>query len=187
MTAFATVDDLALLTGRTFTAAQEDQVVALLDAASAYLRGVIGQEVYPATESTYTAYPLGGREDLPQWPVVSVDTVERDGVEIDYTYRPGYIKVAGDDPVDITFTWGYESVPPELTRLTCVLVAQSLAVLEAGVGLNAGGISSVAIDDFKVSFAEGGAGTGMTLTPHATAAVRQQFGRGSADVAESVQ
>jgi len=187
MVAFASVDDLALLTGRTFTAAQEEQATALLDAASAYLRGVIGQDVYPATSSTYTAYPLGGREDLPQWPVVSVDTVERDGVAIDYTYRPGYIKVSGDDPVDITFTWGHDTIPPELNRLTCVLVAQSLAVLDAGVGLNAGGISSVAIDDFKVSFAEGGAGTGMTLTPHAENSVRQQFGRGSVDVAESVQ
>jgi hypothetical protein len=187
MTAFATVDDLALLTGRTFTAAQEDQATALLDAASAYLRGVIGQDVYPRTTSTYTAYPLGGREDLPQWPVFDVVSVERDGEEIPYIYRPGYIKVSCDDPVDITFTWGHATVPPELTRLTCVLVAQSLAVLEAGVGLNAGGISSVAIDDFKVSFAEGGAGTGMTLTPHAEASVRQQFGRGAVDVAESVQ
>lgn len=186
MTAFATVDDLALLTGRTFTSEQEDQVVALLDAASAHLRSVIGQDVYPVAESTYTAYPLGGREDLPQWPVVSVDTVVRDSVPLDYTYRPGYILVSGDDPVDITFTWGYEAAPAELNRLTCVLVAQALATVELGLGLTAGGLSSVAIDDFKASFADGGVATGMTLSPHAEASIRQRFGRGGADLMESV-
>lgn len=186
MTAFATADDLALLTGREFTGEQGDQIDALLEAASAHLRSVIGQDVYPAQASTYTAYPLGGREDLPQWPVVSVDAVERDGEEIDWTYRPGYILVSGDDAVDVTFTWGYESAPAELNRLTCVLVAQALATIELGLGLTAGGLSSVAIDDFKAAFAEGGAATGMSLSPHAEASIRQRFGRGGADLLESV-
>jgi hypothetical protein len=185
MVAFAKAGDLASLTGRTFTSAQEEQVTALLNAASTYLRGVIGQDVYPATQSTYTAYPLGGREDLPQWPVVSVDTVERDGIAVDYTYRPGYIKILGDDPVDITYTWGYATIPAELKRLACVLAAQALAVLDAGIGLSAGGVSSVAVDDFKVTFDT--AAAGMVLTPHAEYLVRQQFGRGAVDVAESVQ
>lgn len=185
MTAFATVDDLALLTGRTFTAAQEEQVEALLEAASAYLRGVIGQDVFPATTSTYEAYPLGGREDLPQWPVVSVDAVERDGEEIDYTYRPGYIKVSGDDPVDITFTWGYESAPPNLTRVSCVLVSDQLTAIELGLGLSKGGLSSLALDDFKAAFADNDGAIGE-LTPHAEASVRQQFGRGSSDLMETV-
>lgn len=186
MTAFATRADLALLTGRTFTSEQEPQIDALLEAASAHLRSVIGQDVFPVTESTYTAYPLGGREDLPQWPVVSVDTVTRDSVEIDYTYRPGYIMVSGDDPVDITFTWGYVTAPAELNRLTCVLVAQALATVELGLGLTAGGLSSVAIDDFKASFADGGRATGMALSAFAEASIRQRFGRGGSDLLESV-
>lgn len=182
MVAFAKVADLAALTGRVFTSAQEEQVTALLNAASTYLRGVIGQDIYPRTQTTYTAYPLGGREDLPQWPVVSVDTVERDGIAVDYTYRPGYIKLLGDDPVDITYTWGHATIPAELKRLTCVLAAQSLAIIDAGIGLSAGSVSSVAIDDFKVTFT-GDSG----LTPHAEAAVRQLFGRGAVEVAETVQ
>ena len=185
MTAFATVDDLALLTGRTFTAGQEEQAEALLEAASSYLRGIIGQDVYPTTTSTYTAYPSGGREDLPQWPVVSVDTVERDAVEIDYTYRPGYILVDGDDPVDITFTWGHATAPAELNRIACVLAAQSLTTVELGLGLSAGGLSSIAIDDFKAAFADGGAETGMTLTSHAEKSVQKQFGRGDIQVIET--
>ena len=57
--------------------------------------------------------------------------------------------------------------------------------LELGLGLSAGGLSSLAIDDFKAAFADGGASTGMTLTPHAAAAVRTQFGRGDMHVLET--
>src|SRR5690349_10907506 len=129
MTAFASVDDLALLTGRTFTAAQEEQVEALLEAASSHLRGVIGQDIFPGTTSTYTGYPSGGREDLPQWPVVSVDAVQRDSVDVEFTYRPGYIIVGSDEPVDITFTWGYPSAPAVLNNYACVLAGQALTTV----------------------------------------------------------
>lgn len=184
MTAFATRAELSLLTGRVFTTEQEPQIDALLEAASSYLRGIIGQDVYPTTTSTYTAYPSGGREDLPQWPVVSVDAVERDAVEIDYTYRPGFVLVDGDDPVDITFTWGYTTAPAELSRLTIVLVGQALTTLEMGLGLSVGGLSSVSIDDFKAAFADGGADSGMSLTVHAERSVQKMFSQGGVTVHE---
>ena len=185
MTAFAEVNDLEVLLGRTFEASQQPQITALLESASSHLRAVAGQHLFPVTVSTYTAYPSAGREDLPQWPVVSVDTVTRDGAPIPFTYRPGYILVSGSDPVDVTFTWGFQTAPEELTRLACVLAAQALTTLELGLGLSAGGLSSLAIDDFKAAFADGGASTGMTLTPHAAAAVRTQFGRGDMHMLET--
>ena len=185
MTAFATVTDLEPLLGRDFTAEEQAQVEALLEAASSFLRGVIGQDVYPVTTSTYTAYPSGGREDLPQWPVVSVDAVTRDSVDVSYLYRPGFIMVDSDDPVDITFTWGLAVVPPELVRLTCVLAAQTLGAIETTGMLSAGGLSSVAIDDFKASFADGGAGAGMALTPQVEKSIRSQFGRGDVSFMEA--
>lgn len=164
---------------RTFAGGEADQAEALLEAASDYLRAVIGQEVFPQRTSTYDAYPSFGREDLPQWPVVSVDSVKRGGVEIEYTYRPGYVTVRGDEPVEITFTWGVEESPGELKRLTCVLAAQALAMFETTGSVSAGGLSSIAIDDFRAAFADGGNGTGIALSPHAEKAVRRQFGRGS--------
>lgn len=182
MTAFASVVELEALLGRSLDASQ---AAALLDAASSHLRAVVGQEITPRTRSTYTAYPNGGREDLPQWPVVSVDAVERNGEPIAYTYRPGFLMVDGDEPVDVTYTWGYQNVPGELARLTCVLAAQALTTIDAGLGLTSGGVSSVAIDDFKTSFADGGSASGMSLTPHATASVRAQFGRGDIHVVET--
>ncbi|WP_298742289.1 hypothetical protein [uncultured Microbacterium sp.] len=186
MLAFATADDLAALLNRTFTSAEEAWVGTLLDAASSYLRGLAdGQILYPQQTVTYTGYPSAGREDLPQWPVVSVGSVTRDGAPVEYKYRPGFIMVSGDEPVDITFTFGHVTAPTELNRLACVLVSAALIPLEAELGLTAGGLSSVALDDFKVAFADAGAQSGMTLPKIQADAVRKQFGRGGIDTVEA--
>lgn len=182
MDAFATYTDLETRLQRTFTVGERTWITALLEDASAYLRGVIGYDIYPQTEVTYTDYPDGTRVDLPQVPIVTITAVERDAVEVDYDYRPGYIIVDNDLPVDITFTYGYEVAPPELVRLTCVLVSQALITLEQDLGLTAGGLSSVALDDFKLAWADAGASSGMVLPPIQEAAVRRQFGKGDAVV-----
>jgi hypothetical protein len=117
--------------------------------------------------------------------VVSVGAVQRDGADIDYTYRPGFILVSGDEPCEVTFTWGYKTAPPELVRLACVLVSQALLPLENDLGLTAGGLSSVSIDDFKLAWADAGASSGMALTEHAEKAIRRQFGRGDIGTVET--
>lgn len=186
MTAFATVEDLEALLKTSFTGADRTQVEALLEAASGHLRFVIGQDVYPTTTSTYVAYPSFGREDLPQWPVVDGSiTVTRDGVPVEFRYRPGFIMVRGDDPVDVTFTWGVAEAPEELKRLTLVLSAQALQMFETTGVLSAGGLASLAIDDFRAAFADGGAETGIALTPHAERSIRRRFGRGDVIVTEA--
>lgn len=186
MVAFATAADLGKRLKRTFASGSETEWIdELLADATAHLQSVIGQKVYPRTTSEYVAYPSGGRVDLPQWPVVEIVSVKRDGAPVDYTYRPGFIMVNGDDPVDVKFTWGHHAVPDELKRLACVLVSSALLPLEQKLGLTAGGLSSVAIDDFKLAWADAGAQSGMALTPHAEAAIREQFGQGSVHVAES--
>lgn len=180
--AFATADDLAVRLNRTFTGDEETWIETLLEDASTYLRGVIGYDIVPRTQSSYTAYPDCGRIDLPQVPVASVDSVQRDGKDAIYDYRPYYLEVAGDDPVDVTFTWGLDVVPPELTRLACVLVSGALLTLEANIGLTAGGLSSVALDDFKLAWADAGASSGMALPAIQEDAVRSRFGKGDAAV-----
>ena len=185
MDAFATIDDLETLTGRTFESGQTAQVEGLLESASTYLRSVAGQQVYPQQTVTYTDWPTAGRLDLPQFPVVEVVSVMRDGVPVDYTYRPGYITVAGDDPVDVTYTYGYAEAPARLKDLTCVLVSSALLTIEAELGLTAGGISSVGIDDFKLAFADGGVQSGMVLPPIQEAQVRAEFGRGGFALVET--
>lgn len=185
MVAFATYQDLEKRLKRTFTEDEQEWITTLLDDASAHLRSVIGQEVFPTTTSTFRAYPSGRRVDLPQWPIVSVGGVERDSVAVDYTERHGYVLVDCDAPADVTFTWGYATAPAELTRLACVLVSQTLVTLESQLGLTAGGLSSAALDDFKLAWADAGEMSGMALTPHSEAAIRQQFGRGGVEVVDT--
>lgn len=179
MEAFATADDLASRLKRVFTSEEEAWIDGLLADASDHLRSVIGQDVYPLTQSTYVAYPVEGRVDIPQHPVVSIDAVERDGAAVDYTERPGFILLESDEPVSVTFTWGYAEPPNELVRLACVLVSQTLLPLEAQIGLTAGGLSSVQLDDFRLAWANAGEESGMALTRHAEASVRRAFGASS--------
>jgi hypothetical protein len=183
--AFATAADLAARLKREFTPDEEEWIDTLLEDASAYLRGVIGQDVFPRTTSTFVGYPSAGRVDLPQFPVVSVDAVERDDEEIDHSFWGSHIVVARDIPVDVTFTWGYQDAPDELKRLACSLVSAALLPLEAGLGLTAGGLSSVQLDDFKLAWADGGASSGMALPEIQQDSLRRQFGRGDVYVLET--
>ena len=178
MDAFATVDDLAARLNRTFSVEEEAWITTLLEDASTYLReDVIGLQVFPQSSSTFTAWPDGAGEiQLPQQPVITVDAVEQDSEAIEYTHRDGVIFVDTCEPVDITFTYGYELAPEGLKRWACVLVSQALVPLELNLGLTVGGLSSVAIDDFKAAFADGGEGTGMSLSDRNIALIRRQYG-----------
>ena len=185
MDAFASAADLGKRLKRTFTSDEVEWIDELLADASAYLRDVIGQQVFPRTQTTYTAYPSGGREDLPVVPLVSVDAVTRNGDPIDFTYRPGHILVDCDTPCDVTVTHGYLTPPRELTRLACVLVSQTLLPLEAQLGLAVGGLSSAQLDDFRLSWADGGDKSGMFLTEHTEARIRTTYGLGDVHVGET--
>jgi hypothetical protein len=114
-----------------------------------------------------------------------VDAVERDAVAVDYTYRPGYLTVDCDDPVDVTFTWGVATAPPILVSFSALLVSQAILSVETGTGLSFGGLSSVALDDFRASFSDGGAESGMVLPSPQQALIRKQFGRGDVTVVET--
>ena len=182
MDAFATYGDLELRLNRTFTTEERTWITALLEDASTYLRDdVIGQQVYPASTSTFTVWPDGGRVDIPQQPLISIDLVsDADGVTLvegtGYTRRDSTLIFRSDDPVTITFTYGYTLPPDSLKRWACVLVSQALFPLEQNLGLTVGGLSSVQIDDFRAAFADAGEMTGIALSDRNIALLREQFG-----------
>lgn len=180
MEAFATYTDLELRLNRRFDSlAEQEWITALLEDASTYLRDdVLGQQVYPASESTFTAYPDGGRVDLPQSPVLGVAGVVRirDDKELEFDRRDNTLFVGTDEPVAVSFAYGYATPPASLVRWTCVLVSQALLPLESELGLTAGGLSSVQIDDFKAAWADAGADSGISLTDRNIALLRNQFG-----------
>lgn len=174
--AFATVDDLGTRLGRDFTGS-ESWISVLLADASTYLRDdVLGMQVYPQSQATFTAWPDGGRVDIPQQPLISVDAVLKDGVPISFKQRDSSLYVWTDDAVTVTFTYGYTEPPDSLVRWTCVLVSQALLTLDQQLGLNAGGLSSVSLDDFKAAWANAGDNTGITLSDRNVALIRSQFG-----------
>lgn len=186
MVAFATASDLGARMKRTFTGAEATWVDGLLADATAYLQDEIGQLVAPQETVTFAAWPSSGWVDLPQWPVVSVNAVERDGVPVEFEERPGMIRVDGDSKVDVTFTYGHATVPRNLTALCCSLVSQQILLVEASIGLSVGGLSSLALDDFKIAFADGGEGTGLTLPKVTLDGLRRTYGRGDVFQVETV-
>ena len=182
---FAEANDLASRLKREFTGEESAWVDELLADATAYLQDHIGQLIYPRQTVTFEDWPSAGWVDLPQWPVVSVDAVERDGVAVEFERRPGRVRVREDRAVDVTFTFGHSEPPRVLTSLCVALGSQQLTLVEAGLGLSIGGLSSVALDDFKVAFANGGEGTGLTLPKLTIDGLRQSFGRGTVTQVET--
>jgi len=185
--AFATYSDLGTRLRRTFTPDEQPWITTLLKDASTYLRDdVIGAQVFPQSSSTVRFWPDGGRVDLPNPPLISIDTVARDGVTLvdgeGYTRRDNLLWFGSDKPVDVTFTYGYALAPASLIRWTCVLVSQTLLPIEQKLGLTAGGLSSVQIDDFKIAFADAGDSTGTTLNDRNIALIRRQFGSSGSQV-----
>lgn len=178
MDAFATYQELGVRLGRTFVPGLESAwITLLLGDASTYLRDdVLCQQVFPQSTSTFTAWPDGGRVDMPQAPVVSIDAVTRGGVAVSYDRRDNTIWVNDDTALDVTFTYGYATAPESLKRWTMVLASQVLLPLEMQLGLTAGGLSSIAIDDFKAAWANAGEESGITLTDRNIKLIRDQYG-----------
>lgn len=68
-----------------------------------------------------TALPVGGRINLPRWPVQAVESVEANGVAIPFSARLGdgaRVMVTSSDLVTVTYTAGYgdtaDMVPEDL-------------------------------------------------------------------------
>lgn len=177
MDAFATFVDLGKRLNRVFTSDEQDWVTSLLEDAAEYMRGVIGSQVYPGRQVTYTTYASGGWVDLPQAPVKSVDAVVRDGSPVSYQLIQDSLRVPCDGPVTITFTYGLASPPADLVGINCALVSQMMLTVEAGIGLTAGGLSSVALDDFKAAWADAGAQSGLAMTDATRKYLVDNYGR----------
>lgn len=186
--AFATYEDLGQLLNRTFTSDEQPWITGLLDDASTYLRrDVIGAQVYPSSTSTFIAWTDEcGDVPLPQFPVTAVSAVrDSAGNDVGFTLIEDRIHTCTRGQVTITLTYGYSTPPDNLRRWACVLVSQALLPLEQKLGLNAGGLSSVQIDDFKLAWANAGESSGMTLSDRNIASIRAQYAPAGAHVTGS--
>lgn len=165
---FATVADLS---ARKIPIPDEDLAAELCEEASDFLRDEIGWQVYPAAEITVAhrlGWPRQGTEvHLPGTPIRGVTQVAIDGFVVDPqrwmlvdnviifgVWRPEphwHLQRHEASVIEVTYTVGYDSPPPELMRWTRVLVADALARIADGLPVGATP-ASLGVDDFRVQF-----------------------------------
>jgi|GEM_PF-2453792 len=178
-TCFATVADLQARTKVTYSGTDIDWVQTLLNDATEHLRDILGWQVYPSATAIYTTKVWAGIFNrLPIQPVISLDSVSIPNTYMTYDVYDGGFESDTNGIATVTFTAGYSAPPPSLTSWCCVLAAQVIdAVTKLGM-LGNGGLSSVAIDDFKLVWsqsAENGLG-GYTLPDRVVQQLRASYG-----------
>lgn len=178
MTGFASAADVQETLNRIFTVEEWDWIETLLAQSATYLRSVIGQHVYPPVTATFTAYPVHGRVALPQSYVGETITVQVGETDIPFTRFEDTIEgLDGYTTVDVTFTYGAILAPTDLVGVNVAMVSSAITLVEADLGVNVGGLSSLALDDFKIAFADGGDKTGHMVLPELTQAnLRAAYG-----------
>lgn len=194
----ATVADLS---DRGIDTTDSDAVAAQLAAASAAIRDAAGCAI-SRHSSTVTMWTEASRRiELPSRPVVSVESVELDGVVLvdgtDYVLRGsslwrlnGVWAHSGDVPSElvVAFTHGLLEVPADIVDLTCALAGAGLLAVADGFTANTGK-QYESIDDYRVGFATGDdAVVSVMEIPDRTArSLRRRFGAGGAAVVGSVK
>lgn len=199
---FASPPDLAARLKRTFDSAETAAVEAMLVDASAYLRDeVIGAHVFPQRQITFKHKVRDWSPSrtvsitMPVQPVITVDAVTIDGValtEDDWEFdgavlefcfarrryppdfRPDWL---GRHPmVEVTITAGYATAPADLRMWAIVLASQALNLVEEQGQLGGGGVTSVAIDDYRKTWAAAGGNSGYQLPDRIVDQLRDTYG-----------
>ncbi|AIX99778.1 hypothetical protein ART_0180 [Arthrobacter sp. PAMC 25486] len=178
MEAFATIDDLSTRVKRVYEDDEVPSVEAALEDASEYLRDLIGQNVYPQQTATFrTRVRAGDLLDLPQQPVVAVDSVTIGGSAVVADMADGGFYVHTSGIAEVTFTYGFSEVPGALKLWTCVLASQAIELVETLGTLGTGGLSSTGVDDFRRAWADAGANAGYALPERQEVKLVERYGR----------
>ena len=176
---FATVDDLEKRLGRTLESGERQIAEYALEDATAYLRAVIGAQVSPPATVSVRDILSGGERwvHLPGSPITDVVSVTVDGAEVDFIHLDNAVKVRGHSLVEVTYTVGYETVPPELVAWACVLAADVLGSIDDLGALHSGGVAYVSIDDYRKGWQAGGDSSGFVLPKRVEDALRSRYGQ----------
>lgn len=177
MTDLATVADVEKVLLRSITDAAEVAAVEFhLAGASNAIRDYVSQYIERVADDAIVLNgPLNSTKILlPELPVISVASVEEDGVLLvadeDYKLDPdkgilhrldGYVWSQGVQNIEITYTHGHAPIPDTIIEI-CARIASRLfqAGLKSQESAGVPGVSSKSLGDFSVSYAvESGEGT----------------------------
>lgn len=172
MAALATEADLEARLGRSLTAEELTQAIALLDDASATVRVYTGRN-FEAAEVTQRLRVVDGKVRLPQSPVTAVESVESvEGTAVDFTWHHGstiYLNAGVLDAweyegrtrtptyVDVTYTAGSATIPDAIVAVVCSIAKRALEVPAASSGLTSESVGNYSYSVGPVA-ASGGAG-----------------------------
>lgn len=165
MGALATLDDLRV---RTTLVVTDERGQAALDDASAAVRAYTGQSFDVAT-TTDRLRMRSGVARLPQRPATAVTAVQAvtggplaffwDGAERVYLQHLGLIPYvnylvpeAMRELVDVTYTHGYATVPPDVLAVVCNVAARTL-----GSTPDEGALTGVTLDGYGETYGSVGA------------------------------
>ena len=190
LTPFATVADLSAALGITAPVDGSPAYLQMADAladASDDLRDIIGQAINQGTSTVKVMASPGGLVRLPAVPVVEVESVTADGVAVEYELIDAAtlsVPVCRSVQVTVTYTHGWAVVPGSLRKWCKVLAAAAIAAAKSGnLGL-AGGLSSVGVDDGRVTWATGAGenGGGVSLPDAVALRLKATYGSPSITV-----
>lgn len=130
MDALATSGQLIERLGRPLEGFELARAEALLKDASSAVRDATGQTISQATTTVRLSPQRVGCDWgilLPQYPVVSVDTVvDDDATDVDVEWTAGaFIRTA--QIVTVTYTHGYDPVPDDVIAVVCQITGRAIA------------------------------------------------------------
>ena len=129
-------------------------------------------------QSVASVVDVSSGDTMTDWIQVAAGVYRRDGWGASDV--PG---LEGPRLVDVTYTHGFATTPDDIAELVVSMVIAGLDTFRSGdLGLNNGRFASVAVDDFKESYATGlevEAVTPMTLPSRTRNWLAAQFGNGA--------
>lgn len=186
MAALASAEELEARLGRDLTAAESARAEALLDDASAMVRGYTRQTFDLVEDDVMVLRAQGGEIRLPQRPVTSVTAVVAVGgndllpdVPITDWVWDGLdlLRVGGGACVinlpevwwadedgypgtyRVTYSHGYETVPADVVRIVCGMVLRTLTAPTM-----AGGVTSESVGPYSYRIDQPGTGLSVSLS-----------------------
>lgn len=166
---FCSIDDINTFLGTTILP-DDAQALLAIDEATAVIQNYCNQKIEQVSDDTIQLDGTGSTKlFLPELPVVSISSVEADGVLLDPTYyalaengvlwRKYGVWTVGARNISITYTHGYVSIPEDVKGV-CYRSASRLyqARLKAAKVDFVGDVKSVSVGDYSISFGGGGLG-----------------------------